>query len=446
MVDAINNRGTLLSRLDRPAEALAAFERVAVLAPQHLGARINQANALAMLGRLDEALTHYDTLLAALPTHADLHFNRGNALLQLGRYDDAVAAFDQVLSLRPDHLKAHLNRGNALQALNRHQDALAGFAGVLAVDRHNADAQHNAALSHLTLGDFSRGFAQHEARWQRTGMPARRRSLGRPLWLGEFPPARKTVLLHAEQGLGDTIQFARYATLLARMGAKVVLEAPRELVGLLSRIDGVAAVVASGDPLPAFDLHCPVASLPLACRTELATIPADSPYLEANDAHVAGWRARLDALPAPRVAIAWSGRATHANDRNRSIALESLAPLIERSRASFISIQRDLRETDAGVLARLPQVTHVGAELDDFEDSAAVATLADLVITVDTAVAHLAGALGRPTWILLPFCPDWRWMLDRDDSPWYPTVRPFRQPAPGDWDSVIARVEQELGR
>ncbi len=442
--DTINNRGSLLLRLERPAEALAAFDRVVALAPRHLGARINRGNALAALGRLDEALAQYDALLLALPDHADTHFNRGNALSQLGRHGDAIAAFDRALALKPGYLKAHLNRGIALQAVNRHWEAIASFANVLAIDGDNADARHNEALSLLTLGDYGAGFAQHELRWQRAGMPARRRSLGKPLWLGEFPLGRKTILLHAEQGLGDTIQFARYAPLLAGMGAKVVLEVPPELATLLGRVAGVAAVVARGAPLPEFDLHCPMGSLPLACRTEPSTIPAAIPYLVPSDDRVAKWRSRLAHIASPRVAIAWSGRAAHANDRNRSIALARLGPLIGLDGMRFIGIQRDLRADDAETLARWPRLTHLGAQLDDFDDTAAVATLVDLVIAVDTSAAHLAAALGRPTWVLVPFSPDWRWMLDRADSPWYPTVRLFRQPAPGNWDSVIARVRDEL--
>jgi tetratricopeptide (TPR) repeat protein len=444
--DTFNNRGSLLMKLGRPAEALATFDRVAALAPQHFGARINRGNALAALGRFDEALAQYDALLAAAPAHPGLHFNRGNALASLDRPVDAIAAYDKAVSIRPDHLKAHLNRGTALQALNRHEEALASFAHVLAIDKTNPDAEHNAALSRLTLGDYRGGFAQHEARWRRSGMPARRRGFGKPLWLGEYPVHRKTILLHAEQGLGDTIQFARYVPLLARMGAKVVLEVPSELVTLLGRLAGVAAIVERGAALPAFDLHCPMGSLPLAMGTEVAAIPAAIPYLAASPERIAKWRPRLAALAAPRVALAWSGRTTHPNDRNRSLALARLAPLLGLDRVSFLSIQRELRGEDAETLAGNPLITAVGEELRDFDDTAAVLALVDLVISVDTAVAHLAGAMGRPTWVLLPFCPDWRWMQARPDSPWYPTARLYRQPAPGDWDGVLARTRDDLAR
>lgn len=441
--DAINHRGNVLLKLGHAAEAAAAFERVLALEPRFLGARANLGNALAQLGRFGEALAHYDALIAAHPSQPELWSNRGNALTSLGRLDDAVASFDRALALRPDYPKARLGRGAALAALNRHREALADYDAVLAADRSNADALHNAALSLLTLGEFRRGFERYEARWLRTGMP-RRRSFGKPLWLGEYPLARKTILIHGEQGLGDTIQFVRYAPLLARAGAKVILEVQPELASLLARVDGVAAVVARGAALPPYDVHCPVGSLPLALRTELAGIPCNVPYLAAAPERIGAWRPRIAPLPAPRIAIAWSGQAAHANDRNRSIALARLAPLLDRATGSFISIQRELRAGDAEALARLPNVTHAGDALADFDDTAAVMAIADLVIAVDTSVVHLAGAMGRPVWVLLPFQPDWRWLLDRNDSPWYPSARLFRQPRPGDWDSVIASVGDAL--
>ncbi len=443
--DAVNIRGHVLLKLNRAPEAVAAFERVLALEPRFLGARANLGNALAQLGRFEEALAQYDALLAAHPAHPEILVNRGGALAGLGRPEEALAAYDGALAQRPDYGKARIGRGATLAALNRHQEALAEYATALAADKSNADIQHNEALSMLTLGDYKRGFPKYEARWQRAGMP-RRKSLGKPLWLGEYPLARKTILVHAEQGLGDVIQFARYVPQLARGGAKVVMEVHRELVVLLSRLEGVTSVAGRGDPLPAYDVHCPVGSLPLALRTEVATIPANVPYLAAVDERIAEWRARIGQLPSPRIAIAWSGSADHANDRNRSIALERLAPLLAAGQGSFVSIQRELRGGDADALARLPDVTHVGDALADFDDTAAVLALADLVISVDTSVVHLAGAMGRPVWVLLPFQPDWRWGLERELTPWYPTARLYRQSKPGDWESVIGKVRDALSR
>jgi hypothetical protein len=347
-------------------------------------------------------------------------------------------------------VKALNNRGLALQALNRHPDALASYGRAVEIQKDYADAHFNQALALLTIGDFSRGFAKYEWRWRRTGMPAERRGYGRPLWLGEYPLQRKTILLHAEQGLGDTIQFARYVPLLARTGAKVVLEVQRDLVPVLAQVEGVASVVARGQPLPAFDVHCSLGSLPLALKTEPGTIPAEIPYVTADEARIAKWRPRIAGLDTgierPKVAMAWSGNAQHSNDRNRSIALPQLASLWSADRARFVGIQRELRDEDTRLLAGEARVTQVGADLDDFADTAAVLALVDLVITVDTSVAHLAGAMGRPVWILLPFSPDWRWTLEGESSRWYPSARLFRQPVLGDWGNVIERVRSELER
>ncbi|MGH6769614.1 MAG: tetratricopeptide repeat protein [Xanthobacteraceae bacterium] len=441
--EVVNGRGNVLLKLGRADEALSAFERVLTLEPRFLGARANLGNALAQLGRFEEALAQFDAVLAAQPEHAETQVNRGSALAALGRCAEAIGAYDRALALRPDYARARVGRGAALQALNRHEEALAEFGKVLAADKGNADAQHNKAMSLLTLGDYRRGFARYEARWLRSGMP-RRKSLGKPLWQGEYPLSRKTILVHAEQGLGDTIQFVRYAPLLARSGARVVLEAQPELAGLMSRVDGVSAVVARGGALPPYDVHCPAGSLPRAFGTEVANIPAGIPYLAANPDRVAKWRERIGQRASPRIAVAWSGSASHANDRNRSIALARLAPLFAAGTGSVLSIQRELREGDAGTLSRHPNVTHVGDALNDFDDTAAVVALADLVIAVDTSVVHLAGAMGRPVWVLLPFQPDWRWLLGREDSPWYPTARLFRQSAPGDWEGAIGRISDAL--
>jgi tetratricopeptide (TPR) repeat protein len=442
--DALLNRGNALLTLDRPQEALASFEQALARNPRDPNAVLSHGAALAALGRPEQALADFDAALASMPGHPATLYNRGNALSALGRYDDAIAAFDRALAATPGHLKAWNNRGRALQALNRHADAVDSFAKAIALRNDDADAHFNRALSLLTLGDLRHGFEQYEWRWKRTGMTDARRGYGRPLWLGEYPLARKTILLHAEQGLGDTIQFARYAPLLARTGATVVLEVQAELKSLLASLEGVASCHARGETLPGYDVHCPLGSLPLALQTEPATIPADIPYLRADAARLAQWRARLEALPGKRVALAWAGNVSHPNDRNRSIDLKLLEPLLSLDGVSFLSIQRELRAHDAELLARHANVTHLGGELADMADTAAVAALADLTIAVDTSVVHVAGALARPVWVLLPFAPDWRWTLSGERSPWYPQARLFRQGALADWPSVIAMLRSEL--
>lgn len=441
--DALNNRGNVLLELKRPAEAIAAFDAVLAKAPRHLQARINRGNALTELNRAAEALADYDEALGIAPGHPLVLYNRGNALRLIGRYQEAVAAYDGALAAMPQHVNAWLNRGQSLATLNRHQDAIASYGRALTIQPDFADAHFNAAMSFLTIGDYARGFIEYEWRWKRTGMTVPK-AFRRPPWLGETPLAGKTIVLHAEQGLGDTVQFTRYVPRLAQMGARVVLEVSPVLKPLFGSLEGAGSVVARGEPLPPYDAHCPLGSLPLAFKTDVANIPADIPYLRASDAALAKWQPRLEALPSPRIALAWSGNASHPNDRNRSLSLAQLEPLLSAPGFRFISVQRELRDGEAETLARDPRILNLGPELNDFSDTAAVLALADLVITVDTSVAHVAGALGRPTLVLVPFQPDWRWMLDRDVSPWYPTLRLFRQTAIGDWESVIARVRAAL--
>jgi tetratricopeptide (TPR) repeat protein len=439
-LEAQANRANVLLDLGRAADALAALDRVLARAPQHLPSRVNRANALMALGRVDEAIAEYDAALALNPHDLKALFNRANALFRAGRYPDSLAGFDRLLALVPQHAEALSSRGLALQALGRHQDALEGYAKAITIQKDYVDAHFNEALALLTVGEYARGFAEYEWRWKRAGVA--RRNFGKPLWLGEYPLGRKTILLHAEQGLGDTIQFARYAPVVARGGAKVVLEVQSELKALLSGLEAVT-IVARGEALPSYDVHCPLGSLPLAFKTTRDSVPADVPYLRASAERIAKWRSRLEVLPPGlRVALAWAGNPAHINDRNRSIALARLKPLLATSGMSFISVQRDVPEHDRAVLAER-KLIHLGDELTDFGDTAAVLALCDRVITVDTSVAHLAAALGRDTWVLVPFWPDWRWTLADPASPWYPDARLFRQGGDGNWDVVIERVRDE---
>ncbi len=442
-IDALGCLGDALLARGRAAEALACFDRILARAPRHADAHANRAAALATLGRFSEALAACDAALAVAAGHPIALYNRANALANLDRHAEALVAYDRLLGLFPQHAAAWNNRGNTLTALRRPTEAIDSFARAIALCPDLADAHFNQALAFLAIGDYARGFAEYEWRWKRTGMPARRHD-GR-LWRGEFPLAGKTILLSSEQGLGDSIQFVRYVPLLARSGATVVLEVHAELKSLLSRLKGAAQVVARGESLPAFDVHCPLGSLPLAFKTGPATVPTEIPYLAADEARIAKWRPRLAGLRAPRVALVWAGNPNHVNDRNRSMALAKLRPLWEAGGASFVSLQRELREADVAELKTAPGILHLGAELADLDDTAAVLMLCDVLISVDTAVAHLAAAMGRPTWVLLPFAPDWRWTLDAGSSPWYPAARLIRQPQPGDWDSVVARVRSELG-
>ena len=440
--DAMSNLGLALHATGRHDEAISSYRSALRLSPDHPEILYNLGNACLEAGRIDEALSSYDGVLAVEPRHVGALVNRGNTLLRFNRPVEAIASYDEALAAMPDHPQILTNRGHALRRLDRPVEALADFEAALAAAPEFPEAHFEAAMTRLTLGDFDAGWKAYEWRWK-TGAFARHRPQPRsPLWLGERPVSGKTILLHAEQGFGDTIQFIRYAPLLAERGAKVICEVQPALQPLLSQLEGVT-VVASGDPLPAFDLHCPLLSLPLAFGTRPETIPTTIPYLAAPAQRLARWQDRLPP-GGLRAGFVWSGEPSHKNDSNRSIALARLAPLFEDPPVQCFGLQGELRVADSDVLAGLPNLVDLGSGFRDFADTAAVIALLDIVISVDTAVAHLAGAMGKPVVILLPYAADFRWMRRRDDTPWYPTAKLFRQPAFGDWDSVIVRVGEQL--
>lgn len=441
--DAHYMRSMVLGSLGRHDEALRSSARALVIRPGFVEALNSRGLALARQQRMTEALESFDQALAIKSDYAEAFNNRGNTLKLLNRLQEALASYEQALALQPEYADAEYNRGIVLSELAQTQMAIASYTRVLALNPDYAGAHWNLALCMLQSGDFSRGWIEHEWRWREAQMAAHKREFTQPLWLGDKSLAGKTVLLHAEGGLGDTLQFCRYVKRVAALDARVVLEVPPLLMTLLADLEGVQQVVCKGDRLPAFDFHCPLMSLPLAFRTEIPTIPADIPYLKAGADRVAVWQGRLGTRLKPRIGLAWSGNLAHVNDRNRSLALSDLLPLID-DRAEWISLQKDVRPSDAAALNGCREIRHYGQLLNDFTDTAALVALVDLVITVDTSVAHLAGAMGKPVWILLPFSPDWRWLLGRDDSPWYPTARLFRQSARGDWAGAIAAVRDAL--
>jgi tetratricopeptide (TPR) repeat protein len=435
-------RGNINYAMGSYAAALADYERVIELRPQAAQMHNNRGNALRELGRHHDALESFARALALKPDYAKAFNNRGNALVELNRPAEALADYERALALKQDFADALVNRGNALRYLGRADEALASFNAAIALRPELAEAHWNKGLTCLSLGDFDNGWRGYEWRWRR-GHTMPPRDFAQPQWRGE-DIAGKTILLHAEQGFGDTIQFVRYAPLVAAKGATVILEAPDSLMPLLDGFDGVAATDAHGRALPPFDLHCPLMSLPLAFGTTLATIPENGPYLRVPAERLEKWRSRLAALTGKRVGLVWSGKPAHKNDRNRCIPLSLLTPLLSVTGVGFVSLQQDYREADRTALANYLQLLRLERELTDFADTAAVVAALDLVIAVDTAVAHLAGTMGKPVWILLSHVLDWRWLLERPDSPWYPSARLYRQPASGDWGSVIARLAQDL--
>jgi tetratricopeptide (TPR) repeat protein len=441
--EAFCARGNAMQQLKRYEEALANYDHALILRSDYAEALSNRAAGLHELKRFDEALASYDRALALRPDYAEALSNRGNTLRELKRYDEALASYDRALTLQPDYAEALSNRAATLNELKRFDEALANYDRAVTLRPDHADVHHNEALCRLLMGNFDQGWEQYEWRWQTEQLRDAKRNFAQPLWTGREDIAGKTILLHAEQGFGDTIQFSRYLPLVVERAAQVILEVQRPLHELLSTLSGSLQIISRDDPLPDFDIHCPLLSLPLAFGTRLETIPSATSYLHASPEVVAHWNSRLGDRCRPRIGLAWSGRQAHTNDHNRSIRFSALLPLLD-FKATYVSLQQDVRPGDASVLQNRSELLHFGDDLKTFADTAALMSNLDLIISVDTSVAHLAGALAKPVWVLLPYIPDWRWLLDREDSPWYPTARLFRQDERREWNSVIARVQAQL--
>lgn len=442
IAEAHLNRGSVLNDLKRHAEAVASYDNALALRPDYAEALSNRGIALHALERDDEALASFDRALAIKPEYPEALSHRGATLDAMQRPDEALASYARAIALRPDYADAYGNRGTAFYNLRRLDEALGDFDRALALRPDLPEVHWNQASARLITGDFARGFAEYEWRWQREAMIAAKRDFSQPLWRGE-DIVGKTILLHSEQGFGDSIQFCRYIPAVAARGARVILEVEAPLRRLMTTLCGSCEVIAKGSLLPDFDIHCPLMSLPLAFGTRLETVPSVTPYLRAPADDIAVWETRLSNTRRPRIGLVWSGNPTHLRDADRSIALETLLPLLDVD-AGFVSVQKDVRDADAALLAARGDILQVGSALNDFADTAALLSQLDLVITVDTSVTHLAGALGKPVWVLLPFIPDWRWLLDRETSPWYPTARLFRQDESRSYDGVIARMRAAL--
>jgi tetratricopeptide (TPR) repeat protein len=440
--EAHYHRGLALEDLKRSADALASYDKAIALKPDYAEAYNNRGLTPEDLKRHEDAVASYDKAIALKPDYAEAYNNRGLALADLRRTEEALASYDKAIALKSDFAEAYNNRGVALADVKPADDAIASYGKAIALKSDFAEAYWNQSLCLLQMGRFEQGWRLYEWRKKRD-QPTAARIFPQPLWLGEKNIGGKTLFLHWEQGFGDTIQFCRYARLLEARGAEVIMSVQPPLRGLLKQI-GPTIQIIGPDQVPAdFDYHCPLLSLPLAFGTTLESIPAEPQYLKADDELRAAWSARLPPKTKPRIGVVWSGSIGHKNDRNRSIELEQLLPIFNPA-AEWICLQNEVREKDAAALRQDGRIVFLGDDLRDFSDTAALLDLMDLVITVDTSVAHLAGAMGKPVWILLPYNSDWRWLLDREDSPWYPSARLFRQQQFGNWQGVIDRVKGEL--
>ncbi|MDR3448955.1 MAG: tetratricopeptide repeat protein [Alphaproteobacteria bacterium] len=443
-VDALNNLGNIMNKTGKPAEAINCFRRAIAADPTFVMAYNNVGLTLVSLGQLDAAEAFYRHAIALKPDYPEAINNLGIVFGLVDRFDEAKFQYRKALELRPNYPEALSNLGNVCKDCGEMDDAIRHYKKSVSL-KDSAEFRHNLALTLLAVGRFDEGWREYESRWGTKQLGSAQRSFKQPQWQGEDAEGR-TLLIHAEQGFGDTLQFCRYAKLAKARGMRVIMAVPRALVKLIGSLDGVDHAVVDDRPLPNFDLHCPMLSLPLAFGTRWDTIPANIPYLAAKTQAVAAWGERLpDAKGALRVGLVWAGSERKgsqdliATNRRRSLAPELLRPLINVPGVQFYSLQK----TGTPAPADFNLIDYM-ADCGDFADTAALVANLDLVISVDTAMVHLTGALGKPVWVLNRFNSCWRWFREGEHSPWYPTLRLFRQPRFGDWESVIAHVRDEL--
>jgi Flp pilus assembly protein TadD len=438
--------GVALQLQGRRAQAFRALYRAAELLPHDIEAQGNLGLTLLDAAEWQAAEQYLRRALEIDPADANACNNLGHGLCRMGRLEEAEAYLRRAVALRPDAPDFLHNIASVLQDQGRIAEAIEGYEKVLAIAPLFPHTHWNLGMCLLQIGDFSGGWNEYEWRWKTPALLPLSRMHSGIRWTGAPDLEGKTILLYAEQGLGDTLQFCRYASVLAERGARVVLYVPTALVALLTSLDGVAEVCDSMAEAPPHDFYCPMMSLPLACGTELTTIPAPPAYLHTPPDRVEAWRQKLDAIDngkGPRIGVVWGGNHQHKHDYRRSIALDQFAPVMTGDYRWFC-LQTELSEAERERLRAMPHCVQFADSLTDLGDTAALIAQLDLVLTVDTAAAHLAAAMGKPTWLLLSYQADWRWLERRDDSPWYPSMRLFRQGTAGDWDGVLGEVASAL--
>ena len=444
-VEAYYNRGNAHSAVRSFELALKSYDQAIAIKPSYAEAHSNRGCVLKELNHLPAALESCNRAIALKPRYVEAHANRGAVLKELNDLSGALASYDDAIAGKSDYAEAFSGRGNVFKGLNQLDASIANYNRALALDPGYVDAIYNRSLVYLLSGDFEKGWTDYESRWQSESAARfnEKRSFKQPLWLGNESLKGKTILIYGEQGLGDRIQFSRYVKSVADLDAKVILEVPRALLKVLSRLDGLCQIVEKGMPLPDFDLQCPMLTLPLALKTRLSTIPLAKGYLSSDELSVQRWHEKLRGSGSPRIGLVWSGSKLHLNDRNRSMTLARLLRALPNG-LQYISLQKEVRDHDLETLKSNHNILDISENLTDFSDTAAACECMDLIISVDTSVAHLSGALGKRTWILLPFAPDWRWLLERDDCPWYSAVKLYRQQSHDDWDATLERVNADL--
>ena len=439
---ALSNLGNVYFELKEYGNALDIYDQSIKIDPSYEEVWSNKGNILYELKRYDEAIVHHDKALSLRPDYFEAWSNKGNVLYELKRYDEAIAHHDKALSLKPDYAEGWYNKGNVLHELKRYDEAITHYNKALSLKPDYAEGYLNKASAQLALGDFEGGWKNYEYRWKKKDAQIYRHPNILPLTkLSDI--AENKILVWCDQYFGDSIQFSRYINELALLGADIIFEVYVPLRELFINSFPRCNVIAVGDVIPDIDYQIPVSSLPLLFSTTSKNIPKFNHYLRPSNSSFLFWSDRLKLNKNKlNVAIACAGNTSHYKNDKRPIKLELFKPIINF--ANLFLIQKDVNEVDALFMQENPQITFIGDEIKTFNDTAAIVDLMDLTISIDTSTAHLSAALGKPTWVLAPWAADWRWMLGEEGSPWYPTVKIFRQPAIDDWDSVIKKVELEL--
>lgn len=470
---ALVKRGVVLQALSRHAESIADFDRCLTLKPDMPHVRelrdtalrsaldsldlalanrparaqilFERGGILSRLQRDAEAFASYRQALDVDSLHVGAQNQMGNLLLRMNRHEDALACYERILALVPDDMIALFNRGNVLQQNSRYVEAISSYDAALAGRPDWPEVQIERAHCRLAMGEFQTGWRLFESRWDTEQLRGAKLKSNSPLWCGEIVGADAVLLLWAEQGLGDTLQFVRYLSLAAQRAANIVVRVPASLRELIASAENGSAMRVIGDdePLPPHDAQCPLMSLPMVFGTGLETIPADIPYLKTPDASAARWRAQLGVRSKPRIGLVWAGGQRLLNNPTRDMRLELLRPLLQRD-AEWFGLQKAISGADMKTLRSMPQINCIGDGLANFAETAGLIEQLDLIISVDSAVAHLAGALGKPVWLMLRKSGEWRWMQRRADSPWYPSHRIFRQQTHGEWEHVVRELSQHL--
>jgi len=441
---AYKNQGLTHQQMNQLDEALKSFDRAIYLDPKYGDAHANRGNVLSALNQSKEAIASFNLALSLNPADYATYYNQAILFYKLKDFQASLNSYNQLLKINPQFILGYLNRGNLLKELQRVDESVQDYESIISLDPNHRIAKQNKSLALLLGGRFSEGWKYYEYRWKRKSFTFHECTFAAELSQNPDGLKGKTILLQGEQGFGDNIQFCRYAKLLANLGANVILEVLPPLVSLLKNVEGVSAVIPIGEKLPVVDYGSPLLSTPLAFKTDLSNIPSEKQYVFAEPEKIAQWEKRLGPKTKPRIGISWSSVSGFKGDDTRSMTLSELIQLLDFNQYEYICLQKEIKESDLELFKKTPQIRFYGEDLTDFSETAALMTNLDLIISTCTSIPHLSAALGKPTWLLLAHTPDWRWLLDRDDTPWYPTMRLFRQEHSGNWSGVIQHVKSEL--